>query len=202
MKQVTGKNNQRRRDEVLRNTTHRRKVVIALVLSVVMVALWVKVFVNRARPQSVAAAVDPGLLSDVVETGGLRVVYTELPFVSPRHKVLGNDFFSADNFSRFRKRGESKEVGETDLTDVSDSQHSDGLQVAAKDMKLLAIVNDERAQVFIEGKLLEEGQSFEFNSFGKIYEFKVVKIMDNGVELECDGVTVTKKIPEPFMQAE
>jgi hypothetical protein len=132
----------------------------------------------------------------------LKVVYAELPVISQRHDVLGNDFFSARNLSEFRKRGESIKISEVDLTDVSDGQGLDGLEAAAKEMELFAIVNDTKPQVFIEDKLLEEGQSLKFESYGKVYEFKVINIMENGVELECNGITITKKIPEPFLQAE
>ncbi len=202
MKQAVHKSNERQRAEAAKSTANRKKVMVVFILFLVMAALWIKAFMGKGKPKAASAAVDASLLNAAAESAGPRVVYTELPVVSQRHDVLGNDFFSAQNLSEFRKKGESVEAGEVDVTNVPGGQGLDGLETAAKEMELLAIVNDEKSQVFIEDKLLEEGQSFKFESYGEIYEFKVINIMENGVELECNGITITKKIPEPFLQAE
>lgn len=199
MKQAVHKSDDRQRAAAAKGTAHRRKLMVAVVLFLVMAGLWTKVFMEKGKPKTASASVDMSQLNTVVvEPAELKVVYTELPVVSQRHNVLGSDFFSVDNLSKFKKLNDSSEAGEADLTEVRDGQGSEGLEAAAKEMELLAIVNDRKPQVFIEDKLLEEGQSFKFESYGKIYEFKVLSIMENGVVLECNGITITKKIPESF----
>lgn len=202
MKQIVNKSNERQRAETVKSTAHHKKLVIAFLLFLVMAGLWIKVFMGKGKPKTASAVVNTSLPNAAAESAELKVVYTELPVISQRHDVLGNEFFSAGKLSEFKKRGELIGVSEVDLTEVPDGQGSDGLETAAKEMELLAIVNSKKPQVFIEDKLLEEGQSFKFESYGKVYEFKVVSIMENGVALECNGITVTKKIPEPFSQAE
>jgi hypothetical protein len=76
------------------------------------------------------------------------------------------------------------------------------MTAAAEKLELIAIVNGKKPQVFIEDKLLEKGQSLKFVFGDKIYEFKVVNILEDKVELECNGIIVTKKIPESVLKTE
>ncbi|MDD5460001.1 MAG: hypothetical protein PHF37_11485 [Phycisphaerae bacterium] len=201
MRQPVHKSDDRQRAETVKGAVHRRKLTIAIVLFLIMAGLWTKVFMEKGKPKTASAAVDMVQLNTTAESAELKVVYTELPVVSQRHNVLGSNFFSAGNLSEFTKQGESSEAGKADLTEVHNGQGSKELETAAKEMELLAVVNDKKPQVFMEDKLLEQGQSFKFESCGKVYEFTVVSIMENGVVLECNGITITKKIPESF-QAE
>jgi hypothetical protein len=167
-----------------------------------MAVLWARAFTGKSKPQAASAASDAGLVNLAAGPAESKIIYTELPVISQRHDVLGNDFFSAENFKDFRKNGESGRDGEVNVPDLPDGQHSSDPEAAAEEMELIAIVEDSRPQVFIEDKLLEEGQSLAFVFYGRVYEFKVINIKKDRVELECSGVVVTKKIPESFLQTD
>ena len=65
-------------------------------------------------------------------------------------------------------------------------------------MELVAIVNEKKPQAYIGDKLLETGQSFDYTFHEKIYRFRVSKITADRVELDCNGIIITKIIPQPF----
>jgi hypothetical protein len=202
VKQTVNKSNDRQRAVVTNSTARRKKLIVAFLLFFVMAVLWIRAFVWKGKPESASAALEANSVNTAAEPAALKVVYTELPVIGQRHDILANDFFSARNFKGFRKQGKSAPDSEVDMSGVPDRQSSRDLEAAAEEMELIAIVNDKRPQVFIEDKLLEKGQSFKFVFYGEVYEFKVINIMEDGVELECDGVIVTKKIPESFLKAD
>ena len=49
---------------------------------------------------------------------------------------------------------------------------------------------------------LKRARGFRFAFGGQVYDFKVVNILEDRVELECNGVIITKKIPESFFKTE
>jgi hypothetical protein len=88
------------------------------------------------------------------------------------------------------------------MSGAGDLQLSGDLAAAAEELELTAIVNDKKPQAFIGDRLLEKNQSFRFVFRGQAYDFKVVNILENRVELECNGVIITKKIPEILFKNE
>jgi hypothetical protein len=86
------------------------------------------------------------------------------------------------------------------MSDAAGQKAAGDSTTAAEQLELTAIVNGKKPQAFIGGTLLEKGQSFKFMFRGQAYIFKVVNILADRVELECNGVTITKKIPDLLSQ--
>lgn len=190
MRQIPQKAVERKKAAAAKMALQRKKVVIAMVLLAVMAVLWIKLFVGKSAPKAARAAVNAGSVN--AAAGSPKMFFVELPFVPQRHMVLANDFFDARLFKEF---GIDAGSG-TEIASKSDSQSSGGATAAVEAMELIAIVNGKKPQAFIEDRLLEEGQSFKFVFHDENYVFKVVKIYENKVELECNGIIITKKIPE------
>ncbi|MDD5134195.1 MAG: hypothetical protein PHP01_02135 [Phycisphaerae bacterium] len=192
MRQTPQKTVDRKRAASANIALQRKKLVVALVLLAVMGVLWLRVFVGKSTPQA-ATAVNSDLVKAVLSPS--KTVFVELPFLPQRHNVLANDFFDARSFKEFGV----DMGGSVEMPSKSDSQNSGGASAAVEAMELIAIVNDKKPQAFMEDKLLEEGRSFKFVFHDESYVFKVVKIYENKVELECNGIIVTKKIPESLL---
>jgi hypothetical protein len=190
VRQIPQKAVERKKAAAAKMALQRKKVVIAMVLLAVMAVLWMKLFVGKLAPKAAKAVVNADSVNAIPAAS--KMFYIELPFVPQRHTVLANDFFDARLFKEFG----ADASGVTKMPSKSDSQSSGGATAAVEAMELIAIVNGKKPQAFIEDKLLEEGQSFKFVFHDENYIFKVVKIYENKVELECNGVIVTKKIPE------
>ncbi|MGA2915081.1 MAG: hypothetical protein ABSE89_03550 [Sedimentisphaerales bacterium] len=184
-----------------RKTSQRKKLAIAFVLFFMMAVLWVRIFVIKGGPKTASAAPDVNLIGAGAGSAVSEIVYTDLPVIAGREDVLADDLFAARNFKGFKKVGESTAEGESDTADANE-QLSGDLAAAVAQMELTAIVNDKKPQAFIEDNLLEVGQGFKFVYHGRVYNFKVVKILEDRVELECNGTIVTKKIPESLFKAE
>ncbi|MGB8227088.1 MAG: hypothetical protein WCE45_09555 [Sedimentisphaerales bacterium] len=202
MKQTAPKSNDRHRAAIAQIARRRKKLLIVFLLFFVMAVLWVRVLVSKNRPQQ-ALAISAGNAADAAAgSTEPEIVYVELPVIADRHNVLACDFFAAGDFKGFRKQGEYASNSGTDTSVMSSKQLSDGMAAAAEKLELIAIVNGKKPQVFIEDKLLEKGQSLKFVFGDQIYEFKVVNILGDRVELECNGIIVTKKIPESVLKTE
>ncbi len=195
MKQAVQKISDRQKTAA-RIATGRKKLAIALFLFAIMVVFWAKVFMGKGGPKTASAIADINAAGIAGKSTGLQVIYTELPVDACRHNVLANDFFAANDFKEFRRQDGSAVGSETSVSDAENPQL--GLTAAAKELELIAIVNDKKPQAFIGDRLLEEGQSLRYVFRGQVYDFKVVKILENKVELDCNGVIITKKIPEIF----
>ncbi len=195
MKQPVLKNIDRQKAAAARNAAHRKKVIAALLLLVVMALLWVRIFSGKGKPAAVSAAVavDSNQLS--AQMAGQKIVYIELPYIPQRHNAIANDVFSAGNFKRFNRQNSYASNNERNN---ADQQFSSPAEAAAADMKLTAIVGGKKPQAFIENKLFEKGQSFKYMFHGQIYRFKILNILEDRVELDCNGIMITRKIPQPF----
>jgi hypothetical protein len=185
----------RKRAAAVKNSSQRKKLILAVALLAVMGVLWIRVFSGKGKPQAASAVVPTDVSAAVTAvSAGNNVVFVDLPIVPERHNILANDFFDAKLFKEFGM-GESGVAGET-IESKGDSQNTSAAAAAVDAMELVAIVNDKKPQAFIEDKLLEEGQSFRFVFHDQNYEFKVIKIYSSKVELECNGAIITKRIPE------
>jgi len=202
VKQTVQKGSDRQKAAAANIAVQRRKLAVAGILFFVMAVLWVKVFVSKSGPKA-AQAVGDANTAGVIAAAAAKVIYTELPVVAGRHDVLANDFFSALDFRGFRKQGETAAASEVSMSSSPDQRLSGDLAAAVEELELTAIVNDKKKpQAFIGDRLLEKGQSFRFMFHDQTYVFKVVNILENGVELECNGITITKKIPELLFKTE
>lgn len=197
MKQWTAhRGNDRQKAAAVRSAAQRKKLAIAILLLLVMAVLWMRVFAGKGGPNTASAIPDINAVNAIAEPAALKVVYIELPVIAQRHDILANDFFAAGDFKGFTRQGEAVLNSEVDMSGADRKLSGD--LAAAEELELIAIVNDKKPQAFIEDRLLEKGQSFRFVFHGQPYDFRVVNILEDRVELECNGIIVTKKIPESF----
>jgi hypothetical protein len=186
----------RQRIATARNTAHRKKLIAAAILLAIMIAMWARVLSGKKRPVAVSAA--PAAAQNIAAAAQDEgVEYIQLPHITGRHDLIVNDVFSAENFRRFVKPGQYS--ANTGLYGTEDTAGTGSpAELAADALKLDAIVSGKNPQAFIENKLFGEGQSFRFMFNGQVYHFKVLKIFEDQIELDCNGTIITKKIPQPF----
>lgn len=198
MKQPVNKNIDRQKATAIRNATRRKKLIAAMILLTIMAVLWARAFIGKSKPASASASilVNPQTVSSPIPSG--EVEYIKLPHIPQRHDAITNDFFSAGNFSRFNKQEEVKEDKQLNPSGEAEKQFDSPAQAAAASLVLVAIVNEKKPQAYIGDRLLETGQSFDYTFHDKIYRFRVSKITADRVELDCNGIIITKIIPQPF----
>jgi hypothetical protein len=199
MKQPAPKNIDRQKITAVRIAIQRKKLIAALVLVVIMAALWIKILGNKSRPAAVSAAAVAEANTVLAQTQNPKTEYIELPYVSQRHNAIIKDCFMPENFGQFKKQDSyAAQEEQLNITDTTGSQLNASVAAAARQLELSAIVNDKTPQVFIGDKLFEKGQSFRFIFRGQTYRFKVLDILEDRVELDCNGIIITKKIPQSF----
>lgn len=186
---------ERQRTAIIRNAVHRKKLIAAAVLLMIMTALWVRVFTGKSKPTAVTAA--PAAEQSKISTvQNESVEYVQLPHISDRHDAIMNDIFSSENFRWFNRQDQYSTDTKRFVTGstIGDSPAAS----AAAALKLVAIVNDKKPQAFIENRLFEKGDNFRFMFNGQIYQFKILDILEDKVVFDCNGTIITKKIPQPF----
>lgn len=203
MKPTTQKITDRQKFAAAKTAAGHKKLAVAAILLAVMAVLWVRLFVAKRVPKTAMAAADVNIVGVTSESTTPKLVYTDLPTDACRHNALANDIFSARDFKGFRRQGQSAEESEMSESDAKNPRLSGDLAAAMKEVELIAIVNDKKPQAFfnVTDTLLEKGQSFKFTFRDQVYDFNVVNIQENKVELECSGIVVTKKIPD-FLENE
>lgn len=199
MKQPVHTNIDRQKATAARNTAQRKKLIVALLLLVVMAVLWIRLLAGKNKPAAASASVAGASSQLLPQAQSQKMEYIELPYTPQRHNMLANDFFTTKNFKRFKKQDPyGKNNQQINLAETTDEKFDSPAAAAAASLRLIAIVNDKKPQAFIENRLFEKGQSFRFKFDGQVYRFKVTDILADRVELDCNGIIITKKIPQPF----
>ena len=194
-------NTLRQRAKATEQKAKQKKLVFAVCLLALMGVLWVRVFAKKKPANAVASTAYSYQQTVEVKTGG--ITYRHLPYVAGRHDAMVRDMFSSRDWKGFTRPGQSDDYASTELGyGVNDSGIAAEIVAAAKDLELIAIVTDNGYQAFIENHLLSKGQSFNFKFNGQKYKFVVINIHEDRVELNCKGVTVTKKMPQSSMVTE
>lgn len=174
----------------------KKKAIVAFGLLLVMAFMWIKVFSGKKNVQSAKAASQQ---EQIQEQPKFEISYITMPNISGRNDNLSRDIFDSDQWSGFKVKGGSKRVA----TGFDVKQDGNGSQIAktvkrvAEGLRLEAILGGDLPQAFINNNLLSAGQHLVVPYKGRPYEFEVVSINENEVELKCFDVVVTKKIIQP-----
>ncbi len=195
MKLPANKTVDRQKAAMTRSAVHRKKLIAAMVLMLIMAVLWIRLLAGKSKPVAISASlvVEPSRISSP-QSGGVE--YIELPHISGRHNSIASDLFSAGNLNQFNKQ--EQYTTNTEQFSQTSTKEESPVELAAAALKLDAIVNDKEPQAYIENRLFEKGQSFRFTFRGQIYRFKVLNILADRVDLDCNGIIITKIIPQSF----
>ena len=175
-------------------TAEKKKAVIALGLMVLMATLWLKNIMKKNAIQEAQALSLAQQNSNVPKEA--KFSYVSLPQDENRHSALTRDVFAANRWKGFRLEGES--WGEH--LSGGDNQGIDGIEQVVKKIDFGAIVIGAGRKAFIEGNMLRAGAKFTFKYKHQSYEFKVLKIHDDKVELQYDDTVLIKKIEQPWFE--
>lgn len=174
---------------------NKKKAIVAAGLLLVMAFMWIKVFSGKKNVQAAKAASQQEQTQEQPE---FEISYITMPNISGRNDNLSRDIFDCDQWSGFKVKG-GKRVG----TGFDIKQDGNGSQMAktvkrvAEGLRLEAILGGDLPQAFINSKLLSVGQRLVIPYKGQPYEFEVIRISENEVELRCYDLIVTKKIIQP-----
>lgn len=172
-------------------TAEKKKAVIALGLMVLMATLWLKNIMKKNAIQEAQALSLAQQNKNVPKE--IKFSYIALPQDPNRHSALTRDIFAANGWKGFRRQGQ----GWGDRFSGSDNQGNGGIEQIIKEIEFGAIVvGTKERRAFIEGNMLRAGQKFTFKYKHQSYEFKVLKIYDDKVELQYDDTVVIKKIEQ------
>jgi hypothetical protein len=175
----------------------RKKAILAVCLIIVMALMWTRIFVKKdsnAKPAEVTASTVRTVSASVTvkdEPEMTTLKYKKLPMVPGRNDVLTRDIFSSKAW--VNKKGVASNWNS------NQDMLSDDIRQAGKTLKLEAILMGERgqkAEIFINDKLVPAGSDFPTHYKGRTYRFTVEKITANKVVLKCKDVSIVLKLSE------
>ncbi|NIA16942.1 MAG: hypothetical protein GWO86_01210 [Planctomycetes bacterium] len=173
----------------------KKKAVIAIGLLVLMATLWLKNIMKKNAIQEAQALSLAQQSRDVPKEA--KFSYIALPQDKDRHSSLRRDIFAANMWKGFRREGQSWADGFSG----GDNQGSDGIEQVVKNIEFGAVVAGTKGRrAFIEGNMLSAGAEFTFKYKHQSYEFRVLKIYDDKVELQYDEAVLIKKIEQPWFE--
>ena len=174
----------------------KKKAIVAFGLILVMAFMWVKVLSGKKNVQAANAAPQQTQAKDA---GEFEISYIQLSNVDGRNDILTRDVFDSGQWVGFKTKGGNEYVATGFDTKYSGDQNqmAGTIKRVAEELKLEAILGGDLPQAFINNKLLSVGQTLTVPHNDRPYEFEVVRINENEVELKCFDLIVTKKIIQP-----
>jgi len=175
----------------------KKKAVIAVCLITVMGFMWVKVLIKKAPQDAQASPVVKQESPDVQTDSQLKVSFIDLPEVAGRNDVITRDFFDVDDWQEFVGDKEGNRSASIKDVNVASGDGSEELvRKVVEKLKLEAIVLGKNPQVFINGKLLSQGDKLLIGDATRTYECEVVGIEENTVFMRCGKAQITLKLAQ------
>ena len=177
-------------------SAEKKKTVIALALILIMASLWVK---NVMKKNSICDAQALLMAQQNTEVPKEpKFSYVELPEMKDRHDVISRNVFVTNRWKGFRREGDmGNDYWTAQALSGGQAEGFNSIERVVQEMSLGAIVLGAEPRAFIGGQMVRSGEKFTFKYSHQSYEFKMLKIYDDKVELECDGTIVVKKIKQP-----
>jgi hypothetical protein len=166
----------------------KNKIITICLLVLVMGFMWFKVLTGKNDiPASAKASSSQTKVEEIKEP---QITYIQLPFIKGRNDIISRDIFSDIEFTGFNSSGSNPVISENGENDI---------QNAAKELKLDAILSGDDPEAFINDKLVKKDEIIKVEKNKKIYEFVVVNISRNTVELRCSQTVVALTLEENGM---
>jgi hypothetical protein len=177
----------------------RRKVMVAVCLIIVMGIMWVKLLTGKGEPSAATAATIAALPQTETKAAALRITYKELPIVKGRNDTVAVDFFSPGDWRAFLSKDASEQLssaaGNTKgLTD--EDARSQAVREIAAGLRLQVTQTGPEPQAFISDKLVREGSEFTIVAGESTFDFKVLRITRQMVELRCENKTFEVRLKD------
>jgi len=175
----------------------KKKAVIALCLITVMAFMWVKVLFKKVpqAAQAVPVAEQVDLNSQI--SSQLKISFIDLPQIAGRNDVITRDFFVVNDWQEFvADRGGKNLTGIKEVNITSGDGGEEVVRRVVEKLKLEVIVLGKNPQIFINGKLLSQGDKLSIGDGARMYECEVVGIEENAVFIRCGKAQVTLKLTQ------
>ncbi len=175
---------------------NKKKAVVAVGLLVLMAIMWGKALLKKDTAGPAKAA--DSVAAEQTDTS-VKLEYIDLPYDPQRHATLAGDMFKSNNWQGFRPAGQSAGSYNPNIYEISAAagQNEPNTILADKisrEIRLEAIMTGPRPEVFINDKMIGEGQDFTVKISGTDYKITVLKIYENKVDMKCADIVFTQKI--------
>lgn len=173
-----------------------KRKVLACALILVMVFMWIRVLTGR-KPGSAAGASAPTQAQPATPQAAARLTRVEVPRIPGRNDSVHKDSFRMQDRAYFRQLAAVPNTGtDTEVPVVSSNRDQEVVQQVARTLKLEAVLRSQTPRAFVNDRLLGTGDKFVVEHGAGSFEFEVLRIDDDAVLVECNGMQLTLKLAQ------
>ena len=181
-----------------RLAAEKKKSITALCLVAIMALMWIRVLIKGSPGKAEGSPAAGGTVVDTEPTEKVKVSFIELPEVTGRNDVITRDFFACDRWQEFRIDADSKKpVGNGEVSSITEDGIEETIGRVAKEMELQVVESGDNPHVQINDRLLSVGGILPVSYGGKKYEFEVVRIEGEEVQMRYEGIDVVLRLAQP-----
>ena len=188
------------------SSAERKKYIIVACLVVVMLALWIKVFLNKQPSEVSAGTEDANANSELVETSSAttedtRIEYLPLPFEQGRNNILLRDLFNVKQWSDLTENSLANDEVKLVKEQVVESDNIQDRKVivdeAAKRIYLAMIISGQEHEAFVNDHIVKKDDQIKVKLNNEEFLFDVKEINDSSMVLNCEGYVTRLSIDKP-----
>ncbi len=172
-----------------------KKTILACSLVAVMAIMWIRVLIGH-KPSAAAAAPASQPAMTTQDAPATKVQMVEVPRIPGRHDVIEKDCFDMQGRPQFMKSVTARNTGtDTEVPIVSSPLDQEVKQVA-QTLKLEAVLRNGTPLAFLNDRWVQAGDTFTVERGTKVLGFEVLRINDDSVLVECDGIQLTLQLAQ------
>lgn len=170
---------------------NKKKTVAAFSLVALMIFMWIRVLTGMGPENAGASSGRAGQIPQGQAKKKVEISYIKLPEIQGRNDHINKDFFSAPDWGQFDSNKNEIEVS---VSEVSDKDRL--ARELSEALNVDAIVSGEDKQVFINGRLLRQGQELVVMTKEGQHICEILAIEGNSLTVGCGNITLKLKVSE------
>jgi hypothetical protein len=172
-----------------------KKTILACSLVAVMAIMWVRVLIGH-KPSVAAAAPVQQEATAAQDTPTVRVRMIEVPRISGRNDAIEKDCFDMQGRPQFMKSVMAQNTGTDTEVPVVSSPFDQEVKQVAQTLKLEAVLRNGTPLAFLNDRLVQAGDTFTVERGTRVLEFEVLRIDEDSVLVECNGIQLTLELAQ------
>lgn len=172
----------------------KKKTVVAVGLVAIMAIMWFRVLTG-GKPKTAAAK--PPATAPATTTTSAKLRFHDLPIIPGRNDRIDRNFFAIDDWNGFSREPNTRAASTgSEVHVVAPDRTREVIIRVAQRLKLEAVLESGKPQIFANNKLLYVGDTIPLKDGTDTYVFEVVQIEADSVLVRCREQELTLKLAQ------
>jgi len=172
-----------------------KKTAVAVGLLALMAFMWVRVLLGH-RPDAAGASPESSAERSQPARNVVKARFIELPEVPGRNDSIASDFFTVHDRARFQKETPRTTGTATEVQTTAEDRAQEVIRRISQRLRVEAVLRSDNPQAFVNDQLVKAGDVLTIKEGADSFAFEVLKIHDDAVLVECNGIRLTLKLAQ------